>query len=1329
MGKNAKMRMNRFMENRIYPDQTWISLYREGDRKRQHPARFLLGECIGTGAGCVAYRAEGEDGIPVKLKQFRPAGIAKKDPRYQGAEDRFLQAYRQQLSMMKEEKTAAVTSGLYGLYQDDSGYYWTSVSGMVGRTLDRILPENSLQKNAEIVRSVAESVKAYHEAGWLLLDVKPENILVIDSLGLHGINFFDFDSFVQASELQHAAEEGRTVLLSSTESYSAPELLSSVIDLSEIGIAADFYSVGALLFTAVFGRRPELMDCLPNYEYDYSSRRNAREDPLSAEARSAITFLLHHTLTLSPAERFETDDHLLQALDDVLKNIDLASPRLSRFMPRAVSSFTGREAELRAVEAAIRSSAAPLVLSGIGGIGKTQLILRLAENLRTDYDFYYVPFHGSVRETLLSLPVENLAIELPDESGVPQKRPDDEVFQEILSCIRNQHGENTVLILDNFDAETDEKTPELQYDPDFAVLCSLPVRLVLTSRCRFDGLRNLPLGELEESAILSMLGEALPDESEDTLLELADTVGRHTLTLSVMARTVRESKGKLTAQKLLQSLRAGTPASDSILDKLKLVFRASALSKTARSVMACAGLFPQRGISSELLITLLTPEQWLTANQLERSGWLRFDAYNNVWSVHPMVRTVCAAEKAVQPNWETVGSFVEALQRMQKTGRLDDLDVNTRQQVEEIFANIGRCALHKPFPWKKLCAGVLLLAAVLTAFLLYGFKRDESPILTITLSANAAAEEDLAHDSALLKTRLERTGFGKISVDEESGEITAHTRLSKLGEMKDLWDTVRLTINRPGRLSVSSEVFGGFYYQPIDRSSIRSAEARFGVIPQVGSEERLQAGLSLNGEYPYLYLVLDEDGTATVKETLEDEGRLSFRLDVETSNYESLVFSLVLPGEETGSFYLLDGRWGSMAVWKTLAANLMEEPLRGSWYFETVLDPVARWEDPAQRSEDASGAFQRGIDTLTDDTVTLYFETNNPDKITDSVYEQAVLAFKRRLDCLQMPYAIGSDFFRQREIVVCIPTEHLPYDVAASILPMTYFSISSSYMHGEDRFFPSSLNDYRAEVEQKEDGSWALVLTLRDDGPYRERGLEEIGILTEAMLEDGDNRIDLKCKTDIKILSAIIDEPITDGRLVFNRIPFLGVERITEEYVPILELLCEIVQSGGGLGNNYYCSYSLGDMSGSSPDTKFGIARNIREGANLLEGISRDFPPAEAWRNATGDSDYIYVSLHEPLADGFAERVAERVEEIYQQYDVEESNVDSFLIYLTDENGEGLCRLSVSKAATYAPSEHRYAIQLLLKGDSFLQYREELEQVFTARPFYTERGFNVRIVK
>ena len=375
------------MENRIFPDHTLIRLYKEEDRTAQHPLRFILESCIGTGATCVAYQAEGEDGIPVRLKQFRPEGIGRKGQLYQAAEARFLQAYRQQLSMMKDEKTAAVTSGLYGLYRDETGYYWTSVSGMVGRTLDRLLPEYSLQKNTETIRRVAECIKAYHEAGWLLLDVKPENILVIDSLGMQGINFFDFDSFVQTAELKAAAEAGQTMVLSSSEAYSAPELMSTEVDLNEIGITADFYSVGALLFTALFGRRPELFDCLPDGDYDFSSLTDASAMPLSAELRRAVTVFLQHTLTLSPAGRFETDDRLIHALDEILKHFDLSSPRLVRSLPHAVSSFTGREQELSALREAIRSSAAPLVVSGMGGIGKTQLVLRAAELLREEYDF------------------------------------------------------------------------------------------------------------------------------------------------------------------------------------------------------------------------------------------------------------------------------------------------------------------------------------------------------------------------------------------------------------------------------------------------------------------------------------------------------------------------------------------------------------------------------------------------------------------------------------------------------------------------------------------------------------------------------------------------------------------------------------------------------------------------------------------------------------------------------------------------------------------------------------------------------------------------------
>ena len=62
------------MEERIYPQGSVIELYEEGVESA-FPHLFTLTECIGTGASCVAYRANNERDLPVKLKQFRPADL------------------------------------------------------------------------------------------------------------------------------------------------------------------------------------------------------------------------------------------------------------------------------------------------------------------------------------------------------------------------------------------------------------------------------------------------------------------------------------------------------------------------------------------------------------------------------------------------------------------------------------------------------------------------------------------------------------------------------------------------------------------------------------------------------------------------------------------------------------------------------------------------------------------------------------------------------------------------------------------------------------------------------------------------------------------------------------------------------------------------------------------------------------------------------------------------------------------------------------------------------------------------------------------------------
>ena len=430
---------------------------------------------------------------------------------------------------------------------------------------------------------------------------------------------------------------------------------------------------------------------------------------------------------------------------------------------------------------------------------------------------------------------------------------------------------------------------------------------------------------------------------------------------------------------------------------------------------------------------------------------------------------------------------------------------------------------------------------------------------------------------------------------------------------------------------------------------------------------------------------------------------------------QNLKIALVLSGQETGSYYLLDGRWKSLAVWKTLAYNLIHEPLRSDYSFSTELDPEANWQDPSALTAGARGKNQQPIDSLTGDTVTIFYTNHSSNEISDFNYDMTLLAFKRKLDLLGLPYAIGTDYFNQRRIAVCMPTEQLPYDVVSGILPATSISLNAAYKHDDDIYFPSSA-DYHASVHQDEEGWYSLVLSATDS-----RDREKILACTKAMLADGDNTINLTCRSAIKIAEMKIKSPIDDGILIFDSLPFLGVKHISEEYLPILNLLCEIINSDYRVNGE---PYSLENFSFSSPDGHFGISRNIAGGSALLENISRDFPPAEARRDPIDNADIIYIFMHEELVPGFADRVAERIEAIYQAYDIENSNVDSYLFVLTVEDNQGLCRISVGRPLSDR-SEPRYEVTAVLRGHQFVQHRDEIEQAFSSRAFYAEHDFNI----
>ena len=360
--------------------------------------------------------------------------------------------------------------------------------------------------------------------------------------------------------------------------------------------------------------------------------------------------------------------------------------------------FCGREAEIGRVLDAFREGARAVVLSGLGGIGKTTLATEIARRCE-ELGYLFCPqvVHiGEMTDTGNSLSPLVGAVsygkEVYDSLSTLSERDRFERKLRALSAL----PETVLLVVDNYNTLREESLRE--------VLSRLKCRLLFTTRARISPLSEVavvPIEPLDGDDAHRMFertaGRPISTEEFDVLYRFT---GGHTITLCIMAG-ILSAHGMAVGALLshlegLDSFDARIDFrhnehgdSDTVLGHLKKLFDISGLDDGCRRILRSLSILGDRRIpltDLERILSLSTRNEVL---MLVRNGWLAMekretaDGTLEVVYLHPIISRLSA--ELLSPSEETVGEMIAYLIETVNSARASMTYVDAARLADSLY--------------------------------------------------------------------------------------------------------------------------------------------------------------------------------------------------------------------------------------------------------------------------------------------------------------------------------------------------------------------------------------------------------------------------------------------------------------------------------------------------------------------------------------------------------------------------------------------------------------------------------------------------------------------
>lgn len=631
-------------------------------------------EEIGRGGSCIVYSAFYIDLIglkhKVRIKECYPYNIDikrektgelvvdKKDmAKFEIAKEQFYKAYEKNVIIKNTLSLINSTIDSAEIYKANNTIY--SIMSIVEGEDYRNFQETCLKDVFIRMETLAKIIQKYHQNDMLHLDIKPENILIIPETKEHMV-LFDFDSLLSKEQLK----EDKEIRIFFSDGFSAPELVSGKRE--KICEATDIYSIGAIVFEKVFSKKPTFLDGAIAMEYDFT-KMNFKDNRYQPDFYRKLSVFFHKTLASSVAYRYKKIENLLPILKELEQLSDMETTFLQTQFSYHAANFVGRNRELDEMDKAMLEYQVVFV-SGIGGIGKTELVKRYVYEYQEQYRrIVFVSFHNSIMETVCSdeMPIHNFARE--------EREEEQEFFERKLTLLKNLTTKEDLIILDNFDVE---------YDDNLENLLECPCKFIITTREDFRdyNYKQINLYEMEQIEDLVDLFKAYnPIEYSEKewkdIVFLIELVERHTMTVELIAKYLRttkdipvhllnkmmEKEGIINTEDIgIKHRKDKKMRMESIDNHLQILFDLSGFSDGEKEFIQSLSLLGYVRIRKELFFEYLDIEnKEKDLDSLVKKGWIIFDEKKQKISLHQIILDL--VYNHMKPSSENCPHIVEGM--------------------------------------------------------------------------------------------------------------------------------------------------------------------------------------------------------------------------------------------------------------------------------------------------------------------------------------------------------------------------------------------------------------------------------------------------------------------------------------------------------------------------------------------------------------------------------------------------------------------------------------------------------------------------------------------